>query len=84
MYLWVWRRLPGGTAVRVLLSLLLFAGVVALLFFAVFPRLDEVLPFGDVTVDGRAADLQRVQGDVHADCLVSASEPCRRRGLLPA
>lgn len=56
MYVWFWRRLPGGTPVRVLLSLLVLAAVVALLFFVGFPRLDEVLPFGDVTVEGRARD----------------------------
>ena len=51
MYVWIWRHLPGSTWLRVLLSTLLIAGVVALLFFVVFPWVEPKLPFNDVTVD---------------------------------
>ena len=51
MYGWLWRSLPGPPAVRLLLAALLLAAAVALLFFVVFPRLEPLLPFGDVTVD---------------------------------
>ncbi len=50
MYVWFWRRLPGPLPVRLLLAALALAGVVLLLFTAVFPRLEQLLPFTDVTV----------------------------------
>lgn len=55
MYVWLWRRLPGPLPLRVLLALLVLAGVVAMLFLVVFPRLHEVLPFDDVTVGSEPA-----------------------------
>lgn len=51
MYGWIWRHLPGPLAVRVLAALVLVAGAVALLFFVVFPWLEPMLPFNDVSVD---------------------------------
>ncbi|MGY2126910.1 hypothetical protein [Blastococcus sp. SYSU DS0617] len=51
MYGWIWRHLPGGTASRAVLSLVLLAAVVALLLFVVFPWVEPRLPFNDVTVD---------------------------------
>jgi hypothetical protein len=49
MYGWIWRHLPGPVAVRVTLAVVLVFGVVALLFFVIFPVLDPLLPFNDVT-----------------------------------
>jgi hypothetical protein len=49
MYGWIWRRLPGSTAVRALEALVLMAAVVALLMLVVFPWLAPLLPFDDVT-----------------------------------
>ena len=51
MYSWIWRHLPGGTAVRTLLALVLVAAVSALLLFVVFPYVEPFVPFADVTVD---------------------------------
>ncbi len=51
MYGWLWRSLPGPTAVRLLLALVLLVAVVALLFGLVFPAVEPLLPLGDVTVD---------------------------------
>ena len=51
MYGWLWRHLPGGTAVKAVLALVLLLGVVALLLFVVFPWVEPQLPFNDVTVD---------------------------------
>jgi len=55
MYGWLWRHLPGPTAVRVVIALLLFVAVVAVLFLWVFPWVEPRLPFTDVTVDESAA-----------------------------
>ena len=52
MYSWLWRTLPGGRVGKLVLSLLLAVAVVCLLFFVVFPAIEPLVPFGDVTVDG--------------------------------
>lgn len=49
MYAWIWRQLPGPTAARVALALVLFLAVVTVLFFVVFPWLEPHLPFDQVT-----------------------------------
>lgn len=50
MYGWIYRHLPGPTPVRVLLALLLAAGVVTLLLFVVFPVVEPWVPLNDVTI----------------------------------
>jgi hypothetical protein len=54
VYSWIWHKLPGGLPGRLIGSLLLIAGTVALLWFVVFPWAEPILPFNDVTVDGGA------------------------------
>lgn len=51
MYGWLWRHLPGPTAVKILECLILLGLVVALLLLAVFPWAEANLPFLQVTVD---------------------------------
>ena len=51
MYVWIWRHIPGGVPGKLFGSLLLFVGAVALLFFVVFPRVQNSLPFNDVTIN---------------------------------
>jgi hypothetical protein len=51
VYAWIWRRLPGPVALRVLIALALVTAVVLLLFTTVFPWAETSLPFLDVTVD---------------------------------
>ena len=51
MYSWIWRRLPGGTGSKAFLALLLIVAVSLVLLFVVFPRVEHLLPFTDVTVD---------------------------------
>ena len=55
MYGWIWRRLPGGTAVRVILALALVALAVTLLLLVVFPWVEPRIPLGDVTVQSWTA-----------------------------
>ena len=50
MYVWIWRHLPGGLPGKLLGTLVLLAGVVALLFLVVFPWAEPRLPFNQVTV----------------------------------
>jgi len=51
MYAWMWRRLPGLLAVRLLTVLVVLLGVMALLMLVVFPAVDQLLPFNDVSVN---------------------------------
>jgi hypothetical protein len=51
MYGWIWRHLPGVLAVRLITAVLLLFGIVALLLFVVFPWLDPLLPFNQVTTE---------------------------------
>ncbi len=53
MYAWLWRQLPGGTAVRVLQAAAILVAVLLVLGLWVFPWAEERLPSGDVTVDAR-------------------------------
>jgi len=50
VYGWIWRTLPGGLVGKLLGSTVLFLLVVLLLFFVVFPAVEPLLPFDDVTV----------------------------------
>ena len=51
MYVWIWRHLPGSLAVRLVQLAALLAAAVALLFFVVFPRVEPLLPYSEVTVN---------------------------------
>ena len=51
MYEWLWRKLPGGLAAKLGGCVVLFAGVLALLFFVIFPWAEPRLPWNDVTVN---------------------------------
>lgn len=55
MYVWIWRRLPGGIAGKVAGTAVLLAAVLALLFLVVFPWAEPRLPLGDVTVEDASA-----------------------------
>jgi len=52
MYVWIWRHLPGTTALRVLQALLLVALVSALLLFVIFPIVEPRLPSNPLTGPG--------------------------------
>ena len=52
MYVWIWRRLPGGLPGKLAGSLVLVVAVLALLFLLVFPWAERRLPCNDVSVDG--------------------------------
>lgn len=54
MYGWLFRHLPGPLWVRILLTLLLLAGVIVLLFGWVFPAIAPYMPFNDGLVGSPA------------------------------
>ena len=49
MYGWIWRHLPGPTAVKVTEAVVIVLGIVALLMLVVFPWVEPLLPFNQVT-----------------------------------
>ncbi|QUQ69978.1 hypothetical protein [Kutzneria sp. CA-103260] len=49
MYGWIWRHLPGPTAAKVAEAVVLVLGVIALLMLVVFPWVEPLLPFNQVT-----------------------------------
>ncbi|HVE62746.1 MAG TPA: hypothetical protein VNB94_02940 [Mycobacteriales bacterium] len=51
MYVWIWRRLPGGLPGKLAGSALLLLTALALLFLVVFPYAEPRLPFNNVTVE---------------------------------
>jgi hypothetical protein len=61
MYVWIWRKLPGGLAGKIGGSLVLLFAVVALLFLVVFPWASPRLPFNHVTVDTPQSPPSQVQ-----------------------
>jgi hypothetical protein len=52
MYSWIWRHLPGPSAMKALEALVLLVAAIALLFLVVFPWAQRAIPFLDVTVGG--------------------------------
>jgi hypothetical protein len=50
MYTWIWRHLPGRTPAKTLEALVLALAVGAVLLFVVFPEVEPLLPFTEVTV----------------------------------
>jgi hypothetical protein len=50
VYGWIWRNLPGATPAKALLALALVVAVCALLLFVVFPWVEPLLPFTEVTI----------------------------------
>lgn len=55
MYTWIWRTLPGGLPGKLLGCLLLLTAAVAVLFLVVFPAVEPLLPYSDVTVETDAS-----------------------------
>jgi hypothetical protein len=51
MYGWIWRHLPGNAPVRSLISSVLILAAVYVLFQHIFPWVEPLLPFNDVTVE---------------------------------
>ncbi|MBA3409389.1 MAG: hypothetical protein H0U15_00800 [Geodermatophilaceae bacterium] len=51
MYTWIWRTLPGGFPGKLAGSLLLIAVICVALLFIVFPWIEPLLPFNNITVE---------------------------------
>jgi hypothetical protein len=49
MYAWIWRQLPGTTALKLLQTLVLVFAASVLLLFVVFPYIEPRLPPNPIT-----------------------------------
>ena len=52
MYAALWHALPGPTWARVLLLLCAFVALTLVLFLYVFPAIEPMLPFDQITLEG--------------------------------
>jgi hypothetical protein len=52
VYSWIWRHLPFGLPGRIIGSLLLVGAVAALLWYQVFPNIEQYMPFTDGQIAG--------------------------------
>lgn len=52
MYSWIWSKLPGGLPGKLIGSIALSAGMVALLWFVVFPAVRPHMPWSNVDPAG--------------------------------
>lgn len=50
MYSWLWRKLPGGPALKTVLAVVLCAAVILMLMEVVFPWVSAQMPYNDVVV----------------------------------
>jgi hypothetical protein len=57
MYGWIWRKLPGNLAGKLVGAVVLILAVVAILILVVFPRVGPHLPFDHVTVNSQSAPV---------------------------
>ncbi|WP_159449692.1 hypothetical protein [Demequina sp. NBRC 110057] len=48
---WLWSRIPGPTALKILLLIVVIAAVVMVLFEWVFPWISTVIPIQDPTIE---------------------------------
>jgi len=51
MYAWLWRVLPGPVVLRIVLLAVLAVAVVLACFTWVFPAIEPLMPFTDITVE---------------------------------
>ena len=63
MYAWIWHHLPGPVILRVLLSIVLVLGAIALLFIWVFPWVETQIEFDNSEVGQPAAASVAEQSD---------------------
>jgi hypothetical protein len=53
MYAWIWRRLPGEWPAKTAIAIGLVIVVMVILWYFVFPWVEEAIQFDHGTVDGQ-------------------------------
>jgi len=76
VYSWLWRHLPFGRPGRILGSLVLLAAVGALLWYVVFPRIEQYVPGTDGQVTSQ-------DGNTGADSVAPTGTAGPPPGVIP-
>jgi hypothetical protein len=50
MYSWIWRKLPGGTISKILISLVLLTGIALFMFTVGFPAIEDYFNVDQTTL----------------------------------
>ncbi len=79
MYEWLWRKLPGGLAGKLGGCVALLVGVLALLFFVIFPWVEPRLPWNDVNVNSPS-----IEQTIPTSSPAPTSSPLVSPSTLPA
>lgn len=62
MYSWIWRKIPGGLPGKLIGSVALSIGVIALLWYVVFPAVRPLMPWSNVDPAG-GVNVENGEGD---------------------
>ncbi|MGC9666933.1 hypothetical protein ACNTMW_10310 [Planosporangium sp. 12N6] len=79
MYSWIWRHLPFGLAGRIIGSILLVGAAAALLWFQVFPNVEQYMPF----TDGQIAGTEHGGGPGGADLVTPSGSASLPPDVIP-
>lgn len=75
MYAALWRHIPGGIAGKLFGMFILAAAVIALLFYVIFPVVEQHLPWNEVTVNTPTLPTQSVSPSAGPSSGSSSSLP---------
>jgi hypothetical protein len=83
VYGWIWSKLPGGLPGKLIGSLALSAGVLALLWFVLFPAVRPHMPWSNVDPAGGVIVEQPEQGGAEESSTCSPGVDCQGTGFDP-
>lgn len=83
MYSWIWRKLPGGLPGKLLGSIALSAGTLALLWFVLFPAVRPHMPWSNVDPAGGVNVEQPEEGGPGETSTCTPGIDCQGTGFDP-
>jgi hypothetical protein len=83
VYSWIWSKLPGGLPGKLIGSLALSAGVLALLWFVLFPAVRPHMPWSNVDPAGGVNVEQPEEGGAEETSTCTPGLDCQGTGFDP-
>lgn len=83
MYSWIWRKLPGGLPGKLIGSVALSIGVVALLWYVVFPAVRPLMPWSNVDPAGQVNVENGESGSPGEEQTCTPGVDCQGTGFDP-
>jgi hypothetical protein len=83
VYSWIWHKIPGGLPGKIIGSLILAVGVVALLWFVAFPAVRPHMPWSNVDPAGGVNVEQPEEGGAEESATCVAGVDCQGTGFDP-